>query len=126
MTRPVMRPTDALPEALPDGILAHAQPRLAPPLPDRDPPPNLVDDVRRRALTDGATDEEAEDRAASFASRWQDRWKWSGRVCSTCEERKPLSAFGRDPRTVDNCKARCRDCDAARARWARRKAHSVL
>lgn len=127
MSRPALRATDALPDILPPGVLAGVRPRLAPPLPDRDPPPHLVEDVRLRALADGASPEEADERAARYAARWRDRWRWSGRVCSTCKTRKPLDAYGFDPRTFDACKHACREClaTAARERRARKQAEAA-
>lgn len=52
-------------------------------------------------------------------SRLAYRKRFSGKVCSSCQELKPLSAYGPDGGRVDGLAHRCRDCDNTRKREAR-------
>lgn len=48
------------------------------------------------------------------------RRRHSGKTCSSCHSEKPLSAFGPDGARPDGFSHRCRACDSARKRAARR------
>lgn len=54
-------------------------------------------------------------------ARLADRRKRSGKTCSRCNEFKPMSAFGPDGARPDGLSHRCRSCDNARKREARRE-----
>lgn len=48
--------------------------------------------------------------AASALRALARRQARAGKTCASCDERKPLSAFGADPQKADGLRTRCRSC----------------
>jgi hypothetical protein len=120
MTRPVLRASDAVGETL---ALPPLDRRPADLLPPRKPPATLLATYRERLEADGYLDaEQIAEAVGAFAVRWTWRYRTGARVCTACERRKPLSAFGPNYRAPDACASRCRKCDAARTRARRARA----
>lgn len=66
-------------------------------------------------------DNEDGDLARAALGRLERLQAVSGKVCSKCETKKPLSAFGVDGRKVTGLKAACKACLAGAGRERRSK-----
>lgn len=93
-------------------------------LPDREPPADLLEFAQRAAEADGWDADDVADFVARVRRSWKLRWIYGGRVCTKCDELKPVTAFSSDPRTVDGRTRDCKTCRATRVR-ARRAERSA-
>lgn len=77
--------------------------------------------IARAAARYDSGNGEAQALTAQALARLEYRRRHSGKTCSSCQETKPLSAFGPDSQREDGLSHRCRACNSARMRASRRR-----